>query len=1167
MKRFGFILFLLLLPLLSCVRELEPLEPVQEDGAPEGRVRITFSCTLPAQSSPATKALGETTQLTSMVLAVFGSSGHYKEYVTAIPLDADGHDAPAPVAIKATYPFPINEAGETRNIEVDTYRFRADIMMSNTARSIHFLGNNPTAPKIGDDKEILPKLLCEPGETAFWQMIYVPEIKGATDNDGNYLNSHGTIHQKGEDYLVHPDTQAYFEILRYEKDVTDPSDETTILHHAGEPILDDKGWVQGGVALIRNWAKIILRNNWKDDTPDPEVTDPTDPYYYGNSNFEPYSFAVVNVPERGSIVPYGGKTGFIGPNRSNPNRWYQHLGFQELYDKDGEYAYDGNLTEGTDFDTSVPPAEAFEHPEDPAKNPDGRVVLYDRRYDPHPSNEQYSESLVSANPDAEPAVYLYERPAPSSKVQPSYVIIYGKYKNPKDGSLSDEEKKEGIWCYYKIDLMEDGKYYPIYRNFKYQIEVRKITAKGHNNPKSAAESAGSADVSSDVNASALADISDGVRRMVIQYWMSKTFTEGDPDVDEDGNVLPLPDQNLFVKFVDDIRGNALKVNTNPASVTYTLSPEDGSVVLRNEVVIGEADKDGFRSIRFKVAQPGASSKTQTLRISCKTNPTDGNEQPLYRDIVLTLQPLQTMRVSCRRDRVPRYQGQSQTVDIEIPDGLVESMFPLVFSVEPSDMTLTPDKTSDINMPVVSSQTIDPNVPETEHRPRFHFERTVSWEDYNNIKTTWDVLDDSRWKIISCPFTTNCEYSGTTIWVTNHYFIPDCTAFTDYSTFKDARYSSSIPRSTEKTVSVSFGVQKETIDGVTGYPPVYVRLNNLTWPGQEDKLVEGKDYYAFTPTAADNTITFQPLVTDGNVSVTLFTDPEYGYEDVTLVPWRFTNVGFVNTHAFHDNWTGQWGSNTSFDRVNQDSGKESLFAFCTDAGNPEPTITYTAKSGGYSGVNQTKLVLKGNNLHTGAYAGRDDYYWQRMKPTSKGTTPVGFIMSSNGYVEEEVTANRFTGRIRSLRIDNKSLSSYFSTYALKDDLNMDGCKAYIEFDKKPGTGADGLVLEKGQTYQMTVHFYKEKKAGVYVPITNYEIENVQLEYYVHDAVPQAHLDYEIIEPKAEGSESSFYQYLGANYQYIWSFPRGCTEGTISLKAPNTRDAVISVIRIWGYNGTD
>jgi hypothetical protein len=98
--------------------------------------------------------------------------------------------------------------------------------------------------------------------------------------------------------------------------------------------------------------------------------------------------------------------------------------------------------------------------------------------------------------------------------------------------------------------------------------------------------------------------------------------------------------------------------------------------------------------------------------------------------------------------------------------------------------------------------------------------------------------------------------------------------------------------------------------------------------------------------------------------------------------------------------------------------------------------------------------------------------------------------------------------------------------------------------------------------MTILLYTSYSGGVYTD-TSSELASVQLLYKSVDGIPQAHLSYEIESPL----ESTFYQYPAHYAEYIWSFPRGYRTATIELQAPNNRDAVISVLRIWGFKAAN
>ena len=115
---------------LGCVRTLPEPEVRTEIPFPEGeRVEVSFTVT-GAGLTPATRALGEE-GIHTMHLAVFGSSGYLKEYV------------------KATNLTEYQQDGRT------CYRFGVSLTLSESPRTIHFIGNGPASLPFGDAKAII----------------------------------------------------------------------------------------------------------------------------------------------------------------------------------------------------------------------------------------------------------------------------------------------------------------------------------------------------------------------------------------------------------------------------------------------------------------------------------------------------------------------------------------------------------------------------------------------------------------------------------------------------------------------------------------------------------------------------------------------------------------------------------------------------------------------------------------------------------------------------------------------------------------------------------------------------------------------------------------------------------------------------------------------------
>lgn len=1053
----------------SCNREVE-LEPELDITDPEGRVEVAFTVT--SEQAPTTKTLGEGAKedLKNIGVAVFGGSGYLKEYKTYTPV------------YEGTYNYEYkDQKGETKTKDVFKYSCTISLPLSNSPRTVHLIGNGPVSIPFGRDSEVLPSLLGEAGEGGFWQMVRLDKISAQTAKDENnveyYIYPEGTTRRReeGEPYVPSESLKAQFKVKN--------------------------------VGLIRNWAKIEL--SAEDDC-----------------NFTPYSFAVVNVPSQGTLVPYGGVKGFIDN--------YKDLSFDELIGED--YDYSGNLPSSVPFDATVPSEEDF-------------------------TNYTNGVKQYIANPkvdDEAHTVYLYERPIPDGTIPPTYVILYGLYKNPSDTSLCEDERTNGVLCYYKVDLMSGSKYYPVLRNFRYQINIQKISAKGHATPAEAVAAAGSADVSADVNASHLPDISDGTRRMAIQPFMSKTYIHAQED-------------SVFVVFYDnmDQKPDPLP-NLKDECVTYVLDPPNAGVIKNVEIheAVGlpegfnpetdqKPDNYGWRTITYEIASPGeARARTQTLRVQCKTKPNDPVESPLYRDIVISLLPIQHMRVSCGDDPVLKTSGQKVKVDVSIPDGLVESMFPLAFNIEAEKLTLTADNTeTQIVMPVLSG----PSQTGT-GKNAFYFQRTVTWDEYKKIKSELDYEHESRWRTFSSYFKTNCDESATKIYVGNRYFEPGETDFVNYESFKDPKFITSIPytKNAPVKVSASMMLKRDSYEET-----VFLELKNLK-PSDPNWLPDASGKYAYKPQAQDMVFDLLTTETGGDVSVKLSTDNGV-YEPATLVPWHFTNVSFVDAVTMPSR--ADKSSNVAYGYVNSSSGSKTvLFGFSTDRDKIAPTVKIIPGEEG-AGITIPSGYLNGFNvatLHNNTYTGADNYFWAEMTTNQNQqiTSKVSFVLSSVGYVEEPVEAGRFNGNIFTWNFTSDKWKTDKLWYEESKTEVTYSSYLGVGFNKISSVDASGVRLEKGDTYEISAEVYK--KSGNTHTATECDIYCFIIEY-AKDSNNIPSIPKSVEEPMIP-EESVYYQYLGSENQYLWTLPRGTKEARLTLKASASRDIVIKRIIGKAFRGS-
>ena len=736
----------------------------------------------------------------------------------------------------------------------------------------------------------------------------------------------------------------------------------------------------GLVMLVRNWAKISL------------VSD--------DENFTPKSFAVVNAPNKGTIVPC-----FWDTNDKNETFIdnYLNLSLDDLkhIKRNGEEGdpYPGNLPEDIKLDSDITYETSDFDPNNP--NTEKGVVKYDK--------------------DNPPAVYLYERPIPSEQLAPTFVIVYGYYKDGKvENSLSD-------YYFYKLDLAtpnDNGvtEYYPVYRNFEYRIEIKHIENIGVKTPEAAIKSAGSADISADVTTSHVGDISDGTARLAVQPWMSKTFNEGGKTISE-----------LSVKFFSKVTEGP---NMDLEAVSFEIErAEDGGSDIIKDVAIGSPSEDGWRKITFKTIPIdnnfGPVARSQKLKIKGEVKNQGVVERTLYREIVITLLPAQKMVVKCKDPIVANQSKEPVQVDISIPVGLSREIFPLDFIIEPEDRTLMPDYEweqshpgEENDLPIITGRSISDNMVGAN---TFQFKRTVTWEEYSSVETRakeWVSPDDDEeiWRPLSCHFITTRTENATTIWVaspeTQNFFIKTSDSFENTkSKFQNLRFNSSIPVKEGKEVNVHFDVEESY---KYSYPKIKMVLTGMSVKDVEaqsalvNSLVpsesnETKKTYIFTPKQESQDILCETLVTEGEVSVSLDDvrenlDDRYRYEHAELYPHHFTYCQFLDGVGVK--------SNVVFGLLNTDVNKATPFGFFHEPGYPVSSPILLKNVDDHTNFNG----LNGGGLSGGKAKfssftkAQGDTTYHEIAFTSKGNSRIGFRMIADGYVEKVVSAGRFFGNI-------------------------------------------------------------------------------------------------------------------------------------------------------------
>ena len=498
MRRVLFIFSALLatLFLFSCVKEERPQGssrlPVDYEGQ---EVLVRFGVEMPELQ---TKALEENPNISSLHVAVFGSSGYLKEYKLATP---------------------VNDTYVTQEGIPNKQGYQVSLSITSSKVRVHFIANGPSSLDFDYESVVMSKLATSGGQDAYWQRIIL--------DNGIYADK---------------DVEGYY-------------DTPPVLELDPDFDLDSNGnHKMALIPLIRNYAKITVKALPANE-----------------SHFSVISYAVVNVPDRGSVAPYNKLSGdFMMNYESYPT-------LDSLYT-----VYPGNLPAEAHIDTSYPSETDFAN---------------------------LTNGVVSSSG----AVYMYERPVPVSDA--TVLIVKGTYTDP--------DTNNSYTGYYKIDMMEGSDYLPILRNFRYQINITKVNRKGKTTVAGAINGAGSADISADISTASQTGISDGKSSISVsfteetlpirgQYTLGVTFV---PDVST-GTVdnslityeLLAPDANgAVIASEDDISYDA-----STGTLTFTTTEVDPVHMKSQKIrIIGtSATSRLYRDVTIRLLPQ------QTMTVTC-----------------------------------------------------------------------------------------------------------------------------------------------------------------------------------------------------------------------------------------------------------------------------------------------------------------------------------------------------------------------------------------------------------------------------------------------------------------------------------------------------------------------------------------------------------------------
>ena len=269
---------------------------------------------------------------------------------------------------------------------------------------------------------------------------------------------------------------------------------------------------------------------------------------------------------------------------------------------------------------------------------------------------------------------------------PAFVIVRGRYVGISG--------TDSAYSYYKIDLCYTNtstgavELYNLLRNIEYNVIITEVAGRGYSTPEEAAAGAASNNLNFAVETKNLTNISDGVRRLSVEY-TQRVITKGESLITlkykYETNITTGATNNSAVTF-SNLAGNVLAVNN-----------ASGANDAAKYIVSNVAGSDGWNTVTFRT-QAVSGTKLQTIILTAAN---------LQRSVEYILGEPYTMTLDMVPDSATNTISHGAGVAVEalvtLPMGLPESIFPLEIYIVAEEMSLSPDATKN-TLPVVTGLT-------------------------------------------------------------------------------------------------------------------------------------------------------------------------------------------------------------------------------------------------------------------------------------------------------------------------------------------------------------------------------------------------------------------------------------------------------------------------------
>ena len=556
------------------------------------------------------------------------------------------------------------------------------------------------------------------------------------------------------------------------------------------------------VPLLRNYAEITITQA-------------------ENDTFKILGFTVYNLLNRGTVAPYNSNTqefqSFFKYNSEGGITKYLYPEMYKVFRYEGHALTSAKLitdliTEFKDGEEKVKEFKLGEH-----------FYVYERK--------------VSVMTDEEE----------KWRESPPHIIIKARY---NDGQPVTDESP--IY-YYKMDLVyteevngiREVKYYNILRNFMYDYTVTAIYDKGYSSWQAAVAGAAGNNISGSSSTSKLTNVSDNAGRL----WVSYT----------DITLVTNENVTFRYKYIPNyygVEGHQYTKNEVHNELVRFENTAGGEVITGFEVAennISGGEWDGWREVTISVNAPDDIIRQQI--VSLKTDNANLNRQIRH-----TLRRKLTMQVECTPKVKPEIK-QGVQVDIKLPAGMTDDMFPLSLNMETYDRTLSPDATKN-SIPVTAGTSI---IDTDDRRGTLSYYYTVTIPTIDDYKA---LPSEGNMKVYTTHWLTNKANNASTFYVDNKYFNQGSDSWQNYTyEFSNVKCSSSA-LGVGQDVTISFKMD----DNATN-KDVTISLKGMTY----------NDAYVTTVKTSSNAVItltgFKTTTDTGAVSFTLDAD-DYNIAEAT-----------------------------------------------------------------------------------------------------------------------------------------------------------------------------------------------------------------------------------------------------------------------------------------------